>query len=73
MHFALLATATLLLVASTRGTMMDTATDLFHCIEKGLGWYDCKQYCTTDATFEMQACLPTLILYYIIPRVLYYI
>ena len=57
MPCALLATATLLLVASTQGTMMDTATDLFHCIEKGLGWSDCKQYCTPDASFDMQVTL----------------
>ena len=34
---------------------MQSATDLFHCIESGSGWAGCAQYCTPDATFDCQA------------------
>lgn len=40
---------------SRSARLSDTAQALFDACEKGRGWEACKQYCTPDAEFKIQA------------------
>ena len=36
-------------------SITDTARRFFEACEEGKGWEGCKEYCTSDATFNAQA------------------